>query len=113
MTVRNMASDLRQSCSVLDPGGGGRRPWLAVSGQRKEERVDLTRFRSGHHPALMRWSVFAGLENDPKCILSGASEETAGTFGWTARRLSWIGGHRQWEDKWWSWYELRGWPMRC
>jgi ribonuclease HI len=45
-------------------------------GMTREERSDLSRFRTGHHPALRSWR--ARVEGgDPKCRLCGAPEETA------------------------------------
>ena len=46
-------------------------------GMSREERVHLTRFRSGHHPDLRRWQVMVGRVDDPACRLCGEEEETA------------------------------------
>ena len=43
----------------------------------REDRVDLVRFRSGHHPRLKSGRSMIGLEVDPSCRLCGEEEETA------------------------------------
>ena len=43
----------------------------------RRERVDLSRFRTGHHPALRRWLAMVGREESPECRLCGAGEESA------------------------------------
>ena len=43
----------------------------------REDRVNLVRFRSGHHPRLKLWRTMIGLEEDPSCRLCGEEEETA------------------------------------
>ena len=56
-----------------------------VSGIRGEEeaaltrgdRVDLTRFRTGHHPDIRRWRGMVGREEEVSCRLCGAAEESA------------------------------------
>ena len=56
-----------------------------VSGIRSEEeaaltrgdRVDLTRFRTGHHPDIRRWRGMVGREEEVSCRLCGAAEESA------------------------------------
>ena len=43
----------------------------------RQDRVDLARFRSGHHPALGRWMKMVGLLEDSTCRLCGREEETS------------------------------------
>ena len=43
----------------------------------RRDRVDLTRFRTGHHPALRRWLVLVGREESPDCRLCRMGDETS------------------------------------
>ena len=43
----------------------------------RREKVDLSRIRTGHHPALRRWLAMVGREESPECRLCGAGEESA------------------------------------
>ena len=43
----------------------------------REERVNLSRFRSGHHTQLRRWLVMAKREEDDTCRLCGEEEESS------------------------------------
>ena len=52
------------------------------SAMRREDRTDLTRFRTGHHPKLRRWQVMVGREGSADCRLCGLGEESS-THLWT------------------------------
>ena len=52
------------------------------SAMRREDRTDLTRFRTGHHPKLRRWQVMVGREGNAECRLCGLGEESS-THLWT------------------------------
>jgi hypothetical protein len=39
-------------------------------------RVDLARFRAGHHPDVRRWKVMIGETGETDCTLCGKGEET-------------------------------------
>ena len=43
----------------------------------RRDRVDITRFRTGHHPVLRRWLVMVGREECELCRLCGMGEETS------------------------------------
>ena len=43
----------------------------------REERVNLSRFRSGHHTQLRRWLVMVKREEDDTCRLCGEEEESS------------------------------------
>ena len=43
----------------------------------RKQRVNLARFRTGHHTKLRRWQHMVGLANTAECRLCGAGEESA------------------------------------
>ena len=43
----------------------------------REEQVNLSRFRSGHHTQLRRWLVMVKREEDDTCRLCGEEEESS------------------------------------
>ena len=43
----------------------------------REERTNLTRFRTGHYPKLRKWRVMVGREENPECRLCGYEEKSA------------------------------------
>ena len=43
----------------------------------KADRIELARFRSGHHPKLRRWQHLVGIAESPECRFCAAEEESA------------------------------------
>ena len=43
----------------------------------RQDRVNLTRFRTGHHPSLGRWRAMVGRTEDPTCRLCQMGEESS------------------------------------
>ena len=79
----------------------------------RRDRVDLTRFRTGHHPALRRWLVMVGREECELCRLCGMGRRRRSTYGWGATPSCQLDNGTSSGRRWPSWWSDLRRRRRC